>query len=87
MKNHKLKFLIPVLAIIFAVASAFTTSARAEVDDSASMIGYINSPSPCTAVSVDCTPIENNNLCTYQGQFVYDKLTPTICNQPLYRNQ
>lgn len=83
MKTSKLNFLIPILAILFAVTSAFTVSTSTDAED---MTVYINTPEPCTEISeqVNCAP-QGNQACTYQGLNVFDKLTPTICSKPLYR--
>jgi hypothetical protein len=90
MKTQKLKFLIPVIAIIFAItASAFTTIDNANVeDDFTTMTGYTANSipgQPCQSVIVDCD-ITGNFLCTVNGKPVYRFLSGTSCVSNLRRS-
>lgn len=87
MKSLKSKLLIPVIAIVFAITSAFTTSASNDVD-ALSIPGYIDAPVPCQQ-PVDCQ-IAGSQVCT-NGQFgpqVYGKHNPgdTTCPRVVYKN-
>ena len=58
MKTLKSKFLLPVLAIVFAItASAFTTVEASRVDDNTAIMGYIyqSAEDPCHEVTVPCS--------------------------------
>lgn len=88
MKTIKFKFLIPVLAIAFAVTSAFTTSATAEVESLTSINGYIDHPSPCMTPPVSCLP-EGFYTCTNNlEQQVYGKWNEldTTCPRVVFKN-
>tara|TARA_R110000796_G_scaffold80122_1_gene177406 strand:+ start:571 stop:834 length:264 start_codon:yes stop_codon:yes gene_type:complete len=87
MKSLKFKLLIPVVAIIFAVTSAFTTSASTNVD-AFSIPGYIDSPVPCQQ-PISCQ-VSGTQLCTNGlfGPQVYGKNDPndTTCPRVVYKN-
>lgn len=83
MKIQKFKFLMPVIAIIFAfTASAFTTTDHSNVDDDFAMItGYTANSipgQPCQEVTVDCS-IGGDKLCTTNGKPVFRLLNGTSC--------
>ncbi|WP_142784074.1 DUF6520 family protein [Changchengzhania lutea] len=82
MKTFKFKLLIPVVAIIFALTSAFATSTSSNVANLAIVDGYIDSPAPCTQ-KVDCSP-DGEILCTNaQGQQAFGKMFPSQTTCPL----
>ncbi|WP_203296552.1 DUF6520 family protein [Luteirhabdus pelagi] len=86
MKTRKLKFMIPLLAIVFAVTSAFTTADTSKVE-SASILGYLDAPSPCMQ-SVSCLP-SGTVVCTNaRGAQAYGKFHPndTTCPREVYKN-
>ncbi|MGJ8550705.1 DUF6520 family protein [Winogradskyella wichelsiae] len=83
MKIQKFKFLMPVIAIIFAfTASAFTTPDHTNVDDDFAMItGYTANTipgQPCQSVNVDCS-VGGDKLCTVNGEQVFRLLNGTSC--------
>ncbi len=91
MKRSNFKFLIPALAIIFALASAFTTSASSNVDAFSTIDGYIDNPVPCQQ-RVECSVTPKPFLCTTvntQGQTVqaFAKFNPqdTTCPRLVYK--
>ncbi|MFI1770565.1 DUF6520 family protein [Thalassobellus citreus] len=86
MKTFKFKLLIPVVAIIFALTSAFATSTNTDVDALAVVDGYIDAPVPCTE-RINCSPT-GNILCTNaQGQQAYGKFYPnqTSCPRVVFK--
>jgi hypothetical protein len=90
MKTRKFKFLVPVLAIVFAItASAFTTIDNSKVDENTSIItGYTANAipgQPCDAVQVDCSVV-GSQLCTHNGKQVYRLQSGTSCFSQLKRN-
>lgn len=87
MKNFKFKFLIPVLAIAFALTSAFATSESSEVDEFAeSQQAYIINNNVCEE-AVECSP-QGNFACTSGAQDAYGKLFPEAptCSVILRKN-
>lgn len=89
MKKIKLKFLLPVLAIAFAItASAFTTIDNSQVDMTATtMTGYIPNAiptQPCNAVQEDCSLVGAQD-CLHNGQQVYRAKSGTTCFSKLKR--
>jgi Family of unknown function (DUF6520) len=90
MKFLKFKFLVPVLAIVFAItASAFTTIDNSKVDENtATIMGYTENAipgQPCDTVQVDCS-VAGSLLCTYNGKQVYRLKSGTSCFSQLKRN-
>jgi len=90
MKTQKSKFLVPVLAIIFAItASALTTNDNSKVDKNTAMItGYTANAipgQPCDAVQVDCQTT-GAMLCTHNGKQVYQLKSGISCFSQLRRN-
>ena len=90
MKIQKFKFLVPVLAIVFAItASAFTTIDNSKVDENtATITGYTANPipgQPCNTVQVDCSVV-GSQLCTHNGKQVYQLKSGTSCFSQLRRN-
>ena len=86
MKTIKFKLLIPVMAIIFALTSAFTTSESSNVDV-LFIPGYIDNPTPCEQ-SVACQ-VTGSQVCT-NGEFgpqVFGKFNPndTTCPREVYK--
>lgn len=91
MKTQKLKFLMPVIAIVFAITtSAFTSAENSKVDENfTTMTGYTANSipgQPCQSVIVDCD-ITGNFLCTVNGKPVYRFLSGTSCVSNLRRSQ
>jgi len=85
MKSMRSKFLMPVLAITLAIsASAFTAIDEPKAAYNTLITGYINSPTPCFAVQVDCGP-DGTQECTYGSEYVFDLNGATGCNKPLYQ--
>lgn len=86
MKTRAIKFLVPVVAIVFAIAtSAFTALDTPKADE----FKYIqtNDPqNPCDEVKVDCVP-QGDEECVYDSQLVYDMDEITGCNLPLFKRQ
>ncbi|NDV43095.1 DUF6520 family protein [Flagellimonas sediminis] len=83
MKTLKNGFLMPVAAIIFAIAaSAFTaTSSTEEVD----YTGYLNTTSPCSQ-PIACAP-SGIDLCEQGDQQAFGKyvLSQTSCPRVMYK--
>ncbi|WP_077400641.1 DUF6520 family protein [Cellulophaga omnivescoria] len=87
METKKLKLWIPVLAIIFAVTSAFTTSVNSNLDEASTINGYIDSPAPCMSEPIKCLPT-GNNVCTNGKQQAFGKFNAndTTCPRVVYKN-
>ena len=91
MKIQKIKALIPVLAIAFAMTtSAFTASDKVSADSDAVMItGYTASDipgQPCEKQqNLNCS-VTGSEICTVEGKQVYQFLNGTSCFSPLKRN-
>lgn len=86
MKTFKFKLLIPVVAILFAVTSAFTTSAISNVDVLAVNDGYLITSSPCSQ-PISCAP-SGNELCkNAQGVQAFGKYveSQTTCPRVMYK--
>lgn len=86
MKTFKFKLLIPVMAILFAVTSAFTTSAISNVDVLAVNDGYLITASPCSQ-PISCAP-SGNELCkNTQGVQAFGKYveSQTTCPRVMYK--
>lgn len=88
----KLKFLVPVLAVIFAfTTSAFTSVEDSNVEQTSSMInGFIPNAipgQPCSLVTVDCKTT-GSQQCTYgaSNQPVFQVRNGTLCSFQLYKN-
>lgn len=86
----KLKMLIPILAIVFALAASAFTAKDSSFDNSGTLMqGYIQNddPSqPCDQVNdLDCNPT-SGDLCTYEGKQVYQIKSGTSCFNQLYKN-
>ena len=73
--------LIPVVAIIFALTSAFATSTSSNVADLAIVDGYIDAPVPCTQ-RIDCSPTGLTVCTNAQGQQAYGKMFPSQTSCP-----
>ncbi|WP_067151802.1 DUF6520 family protein [Pseudotamlana agarivorans] len=91
MKTIKFKLLIPVVAIVFAVTSAFTTSASSKVDAVTAINGYIDHETPCemaVACSLAPGPVCTNGNDPFAPQ-VYGKWNPsdTTCPREVYLPQ
>ncbi|REE07796.1 hypothetical protein DFQ09_111126 [Winogradskyella pacifica] len=89
MKSLKVKILVPVLAVVFAItASAFTTVDNVQIDSNASMQGYIyqSATNPCHQVSVPNCSIDGEQTCFYSPGVIAKRLTGTSCPLPLKRN-
>ena len=87
MKSRKLKFLIPVMAMVLGLAvSAFTTNGKATVGADNLITGYVyESPAnPCDEKLVDCNET-SQNLCYSEGQAVF-KMDGTSCITQLRRD-
>lgn len=77
----KVKFYLPIAAIVMAVGLAFASSERADALEDY----YIQLPGECRQVSTICDG--SGAVCTYAGQPVFDlKSSPTQCNIQLERN-
>lgn len=76
----KVKFYLPIAAIVMAVGLAFASSERSDsLEDY-----YIQLPGECRQVDTDCGG--SGAVCTYAGQPVFDlKSSPTQCNIQLER--
>lgn len=88
MKTLKSKFLLPVLAIVFAItASAFTTVETSQVENNAAMQGYIyqSAINPCHQVSVPGCSVSGNQTCFYSPGVIAKQLTGTSCPLQLKR--
>lgn len=83
MKTLKNNFLMPIVAVIFAItASAFTATSSLKTVDN---IGYLNTTVPCS-VAIECAP-SGNDLCEQGGQQAYGKFveSQTTCPRLMYR--
>jgi len=83
-----IKFVIPAMAIIFAIAtSAFTAMDTSKVDDNMLITGYVptgNPLDPCDDEQVDCAADGLFN-CTISGVDYY-QLNGTSCDMILKRD-
>lgn len=88
MKTIKFKFLIPVLAVAFAVTSAFTTVNETVENSLATIPGYIDHPSPCMITPISCLPTGSVVCKNTLGQQVYGKfnINDTTCQRVVYKN-
>ncbi|GAA3573404.1 DUF6520 family protein [Snuella lapsa] len=86
MKTFKSKLLIPVVAILFALTSAFSTSASSKAVSMATIDGYTDAPVPCTE-RIDCSPTGDLVCTNAQGQQAYAKQFPgqTTCPLIVYK--
>ena len=74
MKKQKLKFLIPALAIVFAMtASAFTVKDNKLLDENNAIAGeyYLNASNPCEPISVSGCSTSGNKVCQYNSETVF----------------
>ncbi|MDF0716985.1 DUF6520 family protein [Muricauda sp. 334s03] len=90
MKTKAIKFVIPALAVLFAIAtSAFTALDNPNAAEKMAMNGYIptgNFQNPCELIQdVDCN-LTGSQLCTYGGAPVYEKIQGTSCVNQLRRD-
>ncbi|MCR9229105.1 MAG: DUF6520 family protein [Flavobacteriaceae bacterium] len=87
MKTKAIKTVIPTLAILFAIgASAFGTGEKLERTQNDLIRGYEDDPEdPCNATFVDCST-EGDNICTLNGNVVYQELNGTTCSNELRRD-
>jgi len=89
MKTKAFKFLIPMIAIGFAIASAFATNSTKD-DFFAPEIGYVQTSEPCDT-PVNCSNTQTPYLCTVlvngQEKQAFGKINPqaTSCIKKLYR--
>lgn len=86
MKTFKFNFLIAVVAILFAVTSAFTISASSNVEAVAPNDGYLITASPCSQ-PISCAP-SGDELCeNAQGIQAFGKYdeTQTTCPRVMYK--
>ncbi|WP_435138481.1 DUF6520 family protein [Formosa sp. A9] len=87
MKTLKFKFIVPVLAVAFAISSAFATASGSSVSEVNAISGYIDAPEPCQqAINCSLTP---GPVCT-NGMFgaqVFGKHNPsdTTCPRVVYQ--
>lgn len=85
MKSKVVNFVIPAMAIIFAVAtSAFTVSQNRTTDDNNLITGYIPTPTnPCKDVVVECI-VGGTFDCTYDTSTpVFQQWDGTMCQNRL----
>lgn len=89
MKNKFLKFTLPVLVVVLAVTSAFTTIANA--DELRLTVGYEQNPNAqnCAERTQTCSPVVTPTFCRV-GQIasnprLWDKNASDECNIPLYK--
>ncbi|KAB7530306.1 hypothetical protein F8C76_02015 [Flagellimonas olearia] len=89
MKTRAFKFLLPALAVIFAIAaSAFTAIDEPMADDNTLIQGYYptgNSQQPCNSQQVDCNT-NGDYVCTIDEVTYYEKYNGTICHTELRKN-
>lgn len=87
MKTRKIKLFIPVLAVMFAVTSAFSTSANSNAEDSTTLDGYIDAPTPCM-IAISCLPAGSQVCKTQSGEQVFGKFNTedTTCLREVYKN-
>jgi len=88
MKTIKFKFLAPILAIAFAVTSAFSTTTETEEGVSLPIDGYVDYITPCMTPPVECLT-EAAFLCTNNlNQQVYGKWNEldTTCPRVVFKN-
>jgi hypothetical protein len=87
MKTKAIKFVIPAMAIVFAIAtSAFTSLNSSEAKDGTTIKGYIQTTSnPCQDIQVDCQ-YQGTVQCEADNKPVYDwNSFETACDVPLYK--
>lgn len=83
MKNLKLKFLLPMIAFMFAIVAAFA-SQKNEDDAFALEQGYIYINGVCQPYG-RCDNTQAN-ICTHNGFQVFGKSGGTTCSKTLYMN-
>lgn len=87
MKTRKIKILVPVIAIVFAMTTAFSSSVESKTNAPSTIDGYVDAPAPCM-IKVDCSsvpgPICTNGL---NGPQAFAKSSPqaTTCSIIAYR--
>ncbi|RNL90101.1 hypothetical protein ED312_06660 [Sinomicrobium pectinilyticum] len=77
----KLKFILPVMAFVFAIAVSFASAKFVETTD---IVGeFIQKPGLCEPVTAGCSG--DGPTCTIPGQIVYriSNETLTMCSDPL----
>lgn len=91
MKTKISQLILPMLVVVFAVTSAFTSHAENKSQSVALVTGYIQHPGaeePCEA-SNDCTTVNTGTFCKV-GQIatnprLWDKNINDECVVPLFR--
>lgn len=87
MKTKAIKFFIPALAIVFAIATSAFTAMDDPIGDKVEIQGYVfddNPTQPCNEVEVDCA-LDGNSLCIEGTKQVYANMSGTTCSTELYR--
>lgn len=88
MKTKMIKFIIPVMAIVFAIAASAFTAVDKVADDAAISEGYVfdatQTPRCQEVNNLDCS-LEGDYMCTYKEKPVYQLPGATICSIPLAR--
>ena len=87
MKTKAFKFVIPTMAIIFALVASAFTAVDTSITGEANLQGYVFSEipgQPCNEIEVDCT-LEGAMLCREGGKQVYADMSGTSCSTELYR--
>ncbi|MEL1240357.1 DUF6520 family protein [Flavobacterium flavipallidum] len=88
MKTKKFNFVIPMMAIVFAVGSAFAFNAKPEKSTFVDVNGYIPGAS-CEETEVVCQTQNNGIFCTdASANELYElNAAGTACPNHLYRKQ
>jgi len=88
MKTRMIKFITPVMAIVFAIVASAFTAVDTAADDAHITQGYVfdatQTPRCQEVNNLDCS-LEGDYMCTYEGKQVYQLPGATICSIPLAR--
>lgn len=86
MKTRILKPALSLSATAFAVFAAFAFSTAPEKEKLIDVFGH-NPAEDCDVTEVECTTIQNDNLCTIQSgtQQLFEMSSPTECATPLWK--
>lgn len=86
MKTKLLKFGMPLMAFMLAIAFAFATEHRTSEEDHSLVTGYIynHDQSDCFPVLTECSP-SGSFVCTIDGETIFRIKNGTSCLMQLYK--
>lgn len=91
--NTIVKMILPAAVFVLASAGAISTKSEKESDAKKALtteyIQIAGSPSNCDDVQVNCTPVNNGNLCMDENDEnqVFRKNAAGQCNIQLYKTE